>query len=119
MLTDKELLERWNAGTLEREISGNGSALAYAFERKVKDLEGQLSIAQEQVEVAADRAQSWKNLCEHYKELAEARGEALARRPHLDPHGRGTALNGAIIDAEAAAKLLLATLAAVRKEIGS
>lgn len=39
----------------------------------------EFAILREQLEVAVDRSQSWKNLCEHYKELAEARGEALDR----------------------------------------
>ena len=77
MLSDAEHLHRW---TVDRAIIGDGRKLAYALDAKVKDLEEQLAIVMEQCDVACDRAQSWKNLAETYKELADARGEALALR---------------------------------------
>ena len=116
MMTDAEHLHRW---AVDRAIIGDGRKLAYVLDAKVKDLEEHLAIVTEQCDVACDRAQSWKNLCEHYKELAEARGEALAKQrgPRLDPHGRGSVLAGHIIDAEASLKMLLVILEDVKKEL--
>jgi hypothetical protein len=45
--------------------------------RRVGELVGELQVLVEQLEVASDRSESWKNLCTRYKELAEARGEKI------------------------------------------
>lgn len=83
-MTDAEHLRRWAE---DRSIFGDGRQLANALTARVKDLEEQLAIATEQCNVACDRAQSWKNLCEHYRELAEARQEAMDRRDRRGPCG--------------------------------
>jgi len=36
----------------------------------------------EEIDVLTDQLQSWRNLCGKYKELAQARGEALAKMRH-------------------------------------
>ena len=91
-MTDAELLRRW---AMDREISGGGHALAMALERRIKALDEDLSIAREQGAVACGRAQSWKNLCEHWKELAEARGAALALRKEAEAAKARTDLDAA------------------------
>jgi SMC interacting uncharacterized protein involved in chromosome segregation len=48
-----------------------------ALLERVRTLEKDRDELAEQVEVAMDRAQSWKNLCGRYKEVAESRGEKI------------------------------------------
>ena len=45
----------------------------------------EFDVMKEQMEVAIDRAQSWKNLAEKYQELAEARMDALNIRDTKPP----------------------------------
>ena len=55
-------------------------AKLHAAQYANKVLRDEKAVLEEQLAVACDRAQSWKNLCDKYKELAEARGEALDKR---------------------------------------
>ena len=83
-MTDDELLNHW---AVDRVIVGNGSALAYAFDRKVKGLEDDLSVAIARAQAWRDLCSHFKALCGHYKELAEARNEKLAKYRQKVPRG--------------------------------
>lgn len=60
-----------------KEAVAAGKLTVTFFRCHVETILEEIEVLREQLEVATDRAQSWKNLCERYKELSEARGEAL------------------------------------------
>ncbi len=67
----------------DREVSRNERHLLNLLswrENEAKQLKEELAVVKEQLEVAIDRSQSWKNLAEKYQEAAEAKQEGLDRQ---------------------------------------
>lgn len=76
-MTDDEILHRW---AIDREIAGGGSALAHAFERRLKKLEEELSLTKEGLESASECLLPWKELAKFWRALAEDLIKAAALR---------------------------------------
>lgn len=84
MLADAEMVAKLYGTGTEPDFAADVLCHVNAIIARVRELEDKLvaanaerEVISEQLEVAIDRSQSWKNLCEKYKDLAESRGEAI------------------------------------------